>query len=100
MNLAFKDKRGKWNLHSVYRTGLVFSYNSFIKPKFRGRGLGAQEHRKRLKIARDLGYNCIICTVNSSNTTEKRILRNNGWIKVHEFVNEVKHEIEIWVKNL
>lgn len=101
MRLTFSSKHGKWKLHSVYeKNGLVFSYDSLIKKRFRGRGLGSLEHRKRLKVARALGYSCIMCTVNSTNTIEKRILTRNNWKKVHEFDNDDKHLVEIWVKNL
>ncbi len=101
MKLTFNSKKGKWKLLSPYRNGIVLSYDSLIKKRFRRQGFGSLEHGKRLKVAKALGYSCIICTVVSTNVAEKTILRRNHWEKVHEFDNDdTKNIVEICVKNL
>lgn len=80
---------------------LVVSNHAYITPEWRGKGYGKEQHEQRLKNAKDMGYDCIVCTVHSSNDKEKTILSANGWKTVHAFKNrETGHQVEIWVKNL
>lgn len=101
MELKYKSETGKWALSSPHDSGIIFSHGSFIKEKFRGKGLGNIEHEKRINIAREMGYSCIVATVISNNEIEKHILQKHGWQVVHRFFNpKVKYMIEIWIKDI
>lgn len=80
---------------------IVVSQHAFIYPNYRGKGLGQAQHFKRLKIARDLGYNFIICTVRIGNEAEMKILDNNGWKLFTTFYNrETENNVGIYGKSL
>lgn len=80
---------------------LVVSNHAFIFPGYRGRGFGNLQHKERLEKAKELGYNCIICTVKANNLPEKKILMKNNWKMVFQFINkETNNDIEIWALTL
>lgn len=80
---------------------LVVSNHAHIYPWFRGKGHGQKQHLERLAKARELGYNKIICTVNSENAAEIHILNKNHWTKHGDFVNkETGGLVEIWSRDL
>tara|TARA_Y100000310_G_scaffold33171_1_gene31367 strand:- start:1392 stop:1712 length:321 start_codon:yes stop_codon:yes gene_type:complete len=80
---------------------LVISNHAFIYPKFRGKGLGTIAHKERLKKAKELGYDCLLCTCKSSNTVQLKILAKNGWTKIWSFRNnETDSDVEIWIFQL
>lgn len=63
----------------------------------RNKGLGTKYHNIRLDIARMFGAKTVICTINSSNVVEKRILQKFGW----QFVANVNPpDTELWSKQL
>lgn len=54
---------------------LIVSNHAFITKDQRGKGYGKHQQRVKLDLAAELGYNCIICTVKSTNLREKHIMR-------------------------
>jgi RimJ/RimL family protein N-acetyltransferase len=80
---------------------LIVSNHAFIQPDKRGKGFGQEQQRVKLDMAAELGYNCIICTVQASNKVEKHILAKNNWKYCHTFYNTATQcSIEIWVRNV
>ena len=71
---------------------LCISHSVEVPEKKRGKGLGSKAHKKRLKYMRDMpadplsnGWTCALCTVNSDNKAQLKILKKNGWKKIHSF---------------
>ena len=62
-------------------------HSVFIPVINRSKGLGGYAHKKRIQTAKELGYNVSLCTVSLSNEAQLRILKDNGWRKVHEFMS-------------
>lgn len=80
---------------------LLVSNHAFVFQVHRGKGHGEENHRLRLRRARDLGYNAICCTVSAGNAVQKHILAKHKWTKVFSFNNDVSgHDVELWVKDL
>lgn len=80
---------------------LIVSNHAWVRPSERNKGYGQEQQRVKLDMAAELGYNCIICTVDSKNTVEKHILKKNGWKYCHTFHNtETLKHIEIWVRDI
>ncbi len=80
---------------------IIVSNHAYVKPEERGKGYGSEQQRIKLDMAAQLGYNCIICTVDSKNIVEKFILNKNSWKHVHTFRNtETLKDIEIWVRDI
>ncbi|GAG53067.1 unnamed protein product [marine sediment metagenome] len=67
---------------------LTVSNHAFIFPKDRGKGNGSENHKLRLKRAKSLGYDYIMCTVIHTNTPELRILKKNNWKELDRFKNK------------
>ena len=81
--------------------GLVISHDAWLDKDNRGLGLGTYFHKERLKLMKDLGYSCGICTVLKDNIIERHVLGQNGWKKIHEFKNKrTGNDLEIWVKDI
>lgn len=80
---------------------LIVSNHAWVQPSKRNQGYGQEQQRVKLDMAAELGYNCIICTVDAKNTVEKHILKKNGWKHVHTFHNtESLKFIEIWIRDI
>lgn len=80
---------------------IVVSNHAFIYPEHRMKGHGLANHNKRVKRARDMGYDVILCTVRAGNAVEKKILTKGGWVKIMEFKNkETGNQVEMWSKSL
>lgn len=67
--------------------GVCVSYGSHISHEFRNKGLGKVLNNFRIEIARLLQYGLLLCTNQSVNIPEVRILRANGWTKCTTFLN-------------
>lgn len=79
---------------------LAVSNYAYVYPGLRGQGHGAENHRLRLKRAKELGYNALICTVNSANAAEIHILSAEGWSNIGSFETHDKTTILIFLKTL
>lgn len=86
--MRYADKYGYYELNPFNGSNqIVISNHAFIYPEFRGRGFGSEQHAERLRKAKYLGYNYIICTVIKENEIERHILRKNNWAFLSEFYN-------------
>ena len=96
--MRFADKFGFYELNPFPGSNqIVISNHAFIKPEFRGQGLGKIQHLERLRKAKDLGYDLIICTVREDNYVEKHILGKFNWAFMRRFrSSETDHLVEMW----
>jgi ribosomal protein S18 acetylase RimI-like enzyme len=72
------------HIHSVY-----------VPEKDRGQGIGDAQHKERLEFLRNSGFSWALCTANSHNDPEIKILEKNGWEKIKELEYS-----SIWIKDL
>lgn len=80
---------------------LVISNHAFIYKKHRGQGRGDNNHKLRLKRAKEMGYSAMVCTVAANNGPQLAIMKKNDWKKVFEFYSqETEHYVEMWAKEL
>ena len=80
---------------------IVISNHGVIFEGYRGQGHGTDNHNLRVARAVDLGYDLMLCTVNTENVAEKAILRKSRWKFLQSFGNtETKNQIELWSKQL
>lgn len=100
--MRYSDWKGFYELNPFPGCNqLVVSGHVSINRELRGKGFGNTQHLERLLRAKELGYDCIICTVKEDNVVEKHILTKNGWTKGFSFLNkETGHQVEIWAKQL
>jgi predicted GNAT family acetyltransferase len=76
-------------------------HSVFVPPNMRGHGLGRIAHAERLVEAEHLGYDVTMCTTDSSNEAQTKILKENNWSLVHTFKSsKTGHTVNLWVKDL
>lgn len=80
---------------------IVISNHSLVYKDRRGNGVGSQEHSARLEKIKFLGYDYVLCTVKSDNIPQLKILSNNGWKQLDDFVNnETGNTVYIYGKKV
>lgn len=80
---------------------VVVSNHAFIYKPHRGKGHGRQNHKLRLKRARELGYDLVLATVRANNDAEKAILLKEGWEFLTSFTStETGYVVEMWAYHL
>jgi L-amino acid N-acyltransferase YncA len=73
----------------------------FIERDWRCKGLGRANMAKQLELARELGYDMLVCTIRSNNIAQRKLLIASGWMQFTQFVNrETTHEVEFWGRTL
>lgn len=78
-------------------TQIVVSNSVFVPQELRGQGRGTQANKNRMKIAHELGYDMMICTVSEDNENQRKVLTKNGWSKYTEFKSrKTGHTVELW----
>lgn len=76
-------------------------HSSFVLPEFRKNGIGQKAHKERLQMAKSLGYDAAICTVNAENEAQVQILRSNGWILIMTFVSKkTQNTVSVYMKEI
>jgi GNAT superfamily N-acetyltransferase len=81
--------------------GMCISVGSYVDEKFRGKGIGTRLNQFRQDLAKHIGYSVLICTDDSSNEPQKKLLKKNNWQDIFRFKNQIsKNMIDISVKNL
>lgn len=100
--MRYADEYGWYELNPFPGSNqIVVSNHAFIRPEFRGQGLGHKQHRERLQKAKALGYDLIICTVRTDNVVERHILLKNGWTFIQRFRStETNHELDLFTRRL
>lgn len=81
---------------------IAVSHSVFTPKEFRGTGEGTRAGRiKDNNLFQFYGYDYALCTVASSNETEKRSLIQRGWKRLDNFMSrKTDHPVEIWGKSL
>lgn len=80
---------------------VAVSHNVFLLPQFRGIGLGHKFMRHRLGTIRDLGYNCVLATVDKYNGAEIATLEKARWENVKLFESSrTDNNINIWLRDI
>jgi len=96
--MRFADEFGFYELNPFPGNNqIVVSNHAFIHKTYRGQGHGKEQHLQRLRKARELGYNYILCTVNKENEAELHILEKYGWTMLEITYNsETEHDVTLW----
>ncbi len=77
------------------------SHGLEIYPQFRNKGYGKKAHAERLAEAKRLGYEVLLCTINSANVAQVKILKHYGWRITREFWNpKTDHKVTMYYKHL
>jgi RimJ/RimL family protein N-acetyltransferase len=100
--MRFSNEYGFCEINSIPGcTQLAIFNHAFIYKEHRGKGHGLDNHKLRLKRAKQMGYDCAMCTVRAGNEAQIAILRSNGWTRVFEFHNiETEHDVQVWMRKL
>ncbi len=100
--MRYSDDSGHWELNSFPGCNqIVVSNHAYVKPAYRGNGVGRECNIHRINQATELGYDLMLCTVKSVNTIQIRILQRNGWRMLDSFLNrESGNQVELWSKSL
>lgn len=79
-------------------TQVAVSHSVFAPVNQRGKGKGREAMHLRLgMIYHDLGYDYVLCTVDSANERQKHILIQHGWRKLDFFKStKTGHTVELW----
>lgn len=77
---------------------VAVSHGVFIDETSRGHGLGRLANQERRQVAfNDLGYDMMICTIDSSNTHQRSLLQSEGWSCLKSFKSrKTGHTVELW----
>lgn len=76
---------------------ILISFNSYIAPEMRDKGLGQRLLRLRQDVAREAGINLMLCTVRDDNKVERHLLRKAGW---HVLAPRPETGVSLWAKRL
>lgn len=87
-SMRYADENGFYELNDFPGCSqIVVSNNALIYKHKRGKGRGQEAHHFKLKKAKIMGYDYMLCTVISTNAVQIHILEKNGWKKLDEFVS-------------
>ena len=100
--MRFSDAYGFYELNPFPGCNqLIVSNHAVIYQDQRGKGYGQHQHIKRLEQIKLLGFDYVICTVNTNNAGEKHILKKFGWKMLDDFHNkETGNLVEIWGRKI
>lgn len=78
---------------------IVISSHAFVRKEHRGNGHGKATASARIRKARELDYDYMLCTVRADNEPQLKIVRALGWKELDRFHNKVT-ECEVIVFGL
>lgn len=83
-------------------TQIGVSHNVFVDPSRRGQGWGTEANLQRTAFMRDnMGYDYALCTVESTNEAQQKIMSVNGWKQLSYFVSrKTGHTVILYGKEL
>ena len=81
-------------------TYLGTSSRVWLSPHLRGRGYGKTLHQERLQEALEKGFDVLLCTVNTHNKIEGKILSHFGWKVLLEVKDHGEYSTVIMYKRL
>lgn len=80
---------------------IVVSHGVYVPIVNRGKGAGTSANKKRLALAKELGYDMIVCTVSDENEGQKHVLETNGWECLKTFLSsKTNHNVHLYGKVL
>lgn len=80
---------------------IAVSHSMFMRPEHRNKGHGAEELAAREQMAKTLGYDCILATVDATNEPELKLLRRAGWHILTSFKSQkTGHNVHLLSKQL
>lgn len=72
-------------------------HNFFVMSDRRGHGRGHALKERQMMTLRNLGYDFAICTVDSQNAAQKKVLSKAGWPRMAPFSNsKTGGQTEVW----
>jgi len=82
--------------------GVVVSTQSTVFNDFKGKGLGQKALQCRIKLAEEMGYSQIVCTVTEDNAVERHILEKYGFKQITDlkFGNKRTGNTVLWYSKL
>lgn len=82
-------------------TQIAVSHGVFVPPENRGKGLGTWANTERTRVAHDLGYDYILCTVDSANVAQCKVMQKNGWVVLSTFKSrKTSHWVLLYGRSL
>ena len=99
----FQYDKGEYRLSGMpgNEGDVVISHGALVYEEHRGQGEGSKLHKVRLRKIKQLGYSYTICTVNSDNIPQIKILENNSWIRLSKFISKCSnHKIYLYGKKI
>jgi len=84
-----KQEVARWELVQMKNCcGICVSTAAQVRPAYRNKGIGLVLNQIRIDLARSMGYSLVFCTDVVSNEPQQKILKANGWKRVHTFLNK------------
>lgn len=78
---------------------IAVSHDVFSLDKNAGRG--SESNQERLNLCSNLGYDVVMCSVNSKNEKQLKILSNNDWSFAFDFLSsKTGHTVSVFYKRL
>ena len=80
---------------------IAVSHSVFLPLSQRGKDLAIPANKERQSFCfNEMLYDYMLCTINTDNKAQKRVLEKTGWRKLDSFVSrKTQHLVEIWGKN-
>lgn len=100
---SFSHEHAEARGHRLPGNGTVIVFtHSYVDFAKRGEGYGLLAHKERLAWAREHGFTAALCTVNSNNIPQIRILEKCGWTRCGMVIpcDECSTEAYLWMKDL
>ena len=66
---------------------VAISHYVWMPPEMRGKGHGKAVHARRIDMFKEMGYDYVLCTVESTNAAQIKILKSNGWNVLDSFTS-------------
>ena len=67
--------------------GICVATGAFVMDDFRNKGIGTILNSLRIALATELKFGLLLCTDVLENEPQQKILTNNCWTKINEFLN-------------
>lgn len=67
--------------------GILISTGTYVCYSFRNKGVGKLLNKLKQDISRGWGYSVLLCTDIDDNPAQRKVLKDNGWEDIYQFVN-------------
>lgn len=80
---------------------IAVSHSVFLPEHKRGKGQGSAAHAARLEALKQLGYDYVICTVQTTNIAQVRLMEKFTWSPLEMFVStKTGHSVRLYGRRL